>query len=147
MWWLIAVLAIGLVVAGVFWWRLVASRRALRLYLRQAQQTTDQTVRRALADLEWVSAGPLVSEPVADVWGHGILAFEYVIPLPATPNVTALNAALVTAAVEADIHGLDAQTPAFLVSDFWQREAQLHFDVAFVANAATAEYVMDVERV
>ncbi|WP_179395297.1 hypothetical protein [Lacticaseibacillus absianus] len=145
MWWWLSILIVGLGVAGVLLWRAVHRRQALRGYIAQAQRITDSAVAGALRQLGW--AASVASEPVADVWGHGILAFEYEVAEPADGTVTALNAALVAVATATGQQGVDPQTPAFVVTDYWRRDGQLHFDVAFVTNAVTAEYVADVARV
>ncbi|WP_262314520.1 hypothetical protein [Lacticaseibacillus parakribbianus] len=147
MWWLIAAVGVVLLLALLIWYRAARKRRALRLFLTRSQQACDAAVTAALAALGWPHEPLVASTPVADVWGHGIAAFEYVmIAADSTPTRQALSQALAQAGTTA---GLQAATrgPALVVTDFWLRDGLLHVDVAYLVNQATAEYVEDVLRV
>ncbi|WP_125581002.1 hypothetical protein [Lacticaseibacillus suibinensis] len=148
MYWLILVLLLGIAAAVVIWWRIMRRRQALRLFMHHSQKLTDQIVAESLTALHWPYQPPLRSAPVADVWGHGIMGFEYE---TATPKITItagqLQKQLELIANQQHIASSDPQYPAFVVTDFWQRAGVVHFDVAFVTNAPTIAYLQDIQRV
>lgn len=141
-------IGLALVVGGYVWWHLVRRKRAMRLFIRQSQKLCDELVTEAVRRLHWQEAHPVQSAPVADVWGHGIMAFEYVIKEPLiAATEDDLSATLTTLAQERDIASSDPRFSPFVITDFWQRDGMIHLDVAFVTNAATIEYVQDINRV
>lgn len=143
----LAVLLI-LVAVVVLAWRVARRKRALRIFMHRSQQLTDLIVNRLFQQLDWPITAEQHSVPVADVWGHGIMAFTYDVPTP-TFAVTRqqLNDALAQLAHQADIVSSDPRFAAFVLTDFWQRGGQTHLDVAFVTNAPTIEYVDDLAKV
>lgn len=147
--WLLSIGMVVILILAVWWGRVLHRRRVLQLFVRQHQPETDGMVDAALTRLNWVHPHPFASAPVNDVWGHGVLAFEYELAVPEglTPTKTALNQALVAVAEAADVHGYTETTPAYTVTDFWVRAGRVHFDVAAMQNAATLEYAADVARV
>ncbi|WP_225047345.1 hypothetical protein [Lacticaseibacillus kribbianus] len=154
-WWLMAVIAVVALIFAVLVVRALRRRRALRLFLARNQRVCDQVVTAALTALGWPESPLVPAAPVADVWGHGIAAFEYVTLAPdsdaeAVTKAT-LGQALVDAAAEMATAGQVTVTPEaaaeFVVTDFWLRDGLIHFDVARLVNPATREYVEDVRRV
>lgn len=80
---------------------------------------------------------------VADVWGKGVMAFEYVVDMPQL-NVEEqewLTKENLTTALDQ----VGAPTP-LVITDWWEYEHQLHVDVANLMNEATKEYVADLEK-
>ncbi|MFD1441842.1 MULTISPECIES: hypothetical protein [Lacticaseibacillus] len=148
MYWLLAILAVGVVLAGVIWLRIARRRRALRLFVRHSQQLTDQVVAEVLTVLHWPFDNPLHSDAVADVWGHGIMGFEYETDTPKI-KITRdrLQNQLRDTAEDQHIASSDPRYPAFVITDFWERDGKTHFDVAFVTNAPTIAYLQDIQRV
>ncbi|MFD1392953.1 hypothetical protein ACFQ3L_05015 [Lacticaseibacillus jixianensis] len=148
MYWLLIVLALGVAAATVLWWRIARRRQALRLLMRHSQQVCEQVVEEALTVLHWPYDKPLNSTPVADVWGHGIMGFEYE---TATPKIKItqeqLQNQLRDTAEQQHLKSIDPRYPAFMITDFWERGGRTHFDVAYVANAPTIAYLQDVQRV
>lgn len=143
----VGLLVVVLVAAiGIVWWRVWHRKRALQLLIRRGHGITDTQVAAAMAALG--AAAPAASLPVADVWGHGIMAFAYTV---ADPQAELTRAAVATALSEqAQAAGFTPLSPRyapFEVTDWWQRGGETHFDVAYVANAATSEYVGDVAKV
>ena len=117
-------------------------KRATLVVQRQAQRETNQQVLPILQGLIG-DAAPSDSQLVADVWGKGVLAFEYVVDLTALD--AGQRAALTKAAV---LDGLvDAgQAPAYRLTDWWTYEQTLHLEVAQLSNEATIEYVHDLKK-
>ncbi|WP_407891387.1 hypothetical protein [Lacticaseibacillus sp. N501-2] len=145
--WIIAGLLVIVIAALLIRWRVARRKHAMKVLMRHNQKACDAAVFQALAQLGVAPAPKVSSQPVADVWGHGIMAFEYQMP-----NVTP------PMALDQFQHALHAQTgasnansvklaPSLVVTDWWTRDDMTHFDVAYVSNAATREYVQDVRRV
>ena len=111
-------------------------KRATIIMQNQAQAATDQAHLRP-ANL------PTGSVMVADVWGKGVMAFEYVVDMPQL-NVEEqewLTKENLTTALDQ----VGAPTP-LVITDWWEYEHQLHVDVANLMNEATKEYVADLEK-
>ncbi|MFD1484275.1 hypothetical protein ACFQ5J_03395 [Lacticaseibacillus baoqingensis] len=144
LWWVIgiAIVVIGLIV--IFWWRLARRKRAMKVLMRRNQHLCDQVVAQVLHDLRWQYPDPLRSQPVADVWGHGIMAFAYALPT-AQPPVS--QAAFATALKAVPAIPQTEALARLVITDWWTRDALTHIDIAYVTNAATREYVEDVRRV
>lgn len=141
--WLWLGLLVVLLLIVVLWWRLRRRKHAMRVLMLHHQRECDQAVQAALVTLDWPNDQLVRSEPVADVWGHGIMAFEYVLPK------TTLTQADFAQAMKAQIPTATGAelSPTFVITDWWTRDEQLHMDIAYVVNAATREYVQDVRRV
>ncbi len=146
-WFLVVLLLVVVAILLAFRkrWR---RNKAIRILLHHSQRLTDQTMAAALQTLNFPVAKPLVSKPMADIWGHGIMAFSYQLPLQTkTLKQQPLEKALQNAAEELDIASSDPALPPFVITDFFVLDGQLHVDVAFITNQATIEYVRDVNRV
>ena len=131
-------------IAIVIWWRVNRRRRALTILLTHSQNVTDRVVAQALASLDMTPAAS--TGAVADVWGHGVMAFSYQVQHEPLISREELNLALARVADEETIASSDISYPAFLVTDLWQRDGILNFDVAFMTNQATIDYVEDLNR-
>jgi len=155
--WLI--LLIGLILAVSVYEvlrRQVLKRAALKIRLG-GQRTVDQAMVVCLAKLSSVSkaqqvGGELHSVPVANVWGRGVMAFEYVIDAPGMLHVDLaevrrlLNNQLQVYARDERVAAYQNAGPALRVTDTWLRDGQLHLDVAYLMNEATLEYLDDLRR-
>lgn len=152
----------------LFWVCLIAVVIALALYMaihrilinratlmlrRRAQDTTDEAVNTSLTHLlHWDQQ--LSSELVADVWGKGVLAFEYhfdyrklkIDPDGETFNREMVRQQLVNYAEKHQLKAMKEGTPIFAVTDWWTYEGILHIDVAYLLNEATVEYVADLKK-
>lgn len=142
---LICLIAVVLVAGLYVWVHRILINRATIMLRQRAQHVTDQAVNQCLQeDLAWDRS--LQSELVADVWGKGVLAFEYHFP------VTEL-ASLTRERLEQDLndyasrHQLANEVAAFVVTDWWQYEQVQHVDVAYLLNEATKEYVADLKKI
>ena len=139
------VLIIILIAAAIFvWWRLTRRKRALTILMTHSQNVTDRVVAAALQNLDMTPATK--STAVADVWGHGVMAFSYQVQHEPVISREELNLALARVADQETIASSDISYPAFLVTDLWQRDGRLNFDVAFMTNQATIDYVEDLNR-
>ncbi|MHA3066014.1 hypothetical protein [Lacticaseibacillus saniviri] len=144
---IIVILVIVALLAVWLYWRISRRKKALRLLTRHSQNLTDKAVNQALQQQNWVQTS-LNSTPVSDVWGHGVMAFAYQFDAPdADISQALLASALAQVADEEDIAPSDVRYPAFEVTDFWIRNQEVHFDVAFMTNQATIDYVTDIDRV
>lgn len=93
------------------------------------------------------------SEDIAEVWGRGVMAFEYHLPVTKINNSIPefRNSLANTLEQYGDNHHMHAHAdqtdrPAFMVTDVWQLDDRVHFDVAYLINTTTIEYVDDLKR-
>lgn len=138
---ILTVLIAFLVVAGLYQviHRLLVKRATLMVQ-RQAAASTDAVVLPILRNLVGQHS-PTTSQLVADVWGKGVLVFEYIVDL--TQLTPEQQAELTQATVVAH---LQAQDQAYQVTDWWTYEKNLHIEVAQLSNEATKEYVHDLKK-
>lgn len=144
-------LIIGLIYYTIH--RLLVNRATIMLRNR-ARDTTDTAVRSCLRQLLGDDQLEVkTSEQVADVWGKGVMAFEYTLPMDQLGDwkdkldVTKLDQSLNDYASNNGIVAVAGAEHAFVVSDWWTYEHLLHIDVAYVMNEATREYVTDLKKV
>lgn len=125
--------------------------RATMMVRNQAQAVTDKAVNASTkALLQWDES--LSSQIVADVWGKGVLAFEYhfdyrqlnidLEKFTKDKLATQLNAYAEKQQVKT---ATNAPQP-FIITDWWTYEGILHIDVAYLVNEATVEYIDDLKR-
>lgn len=144
-------LIIGLIYYTIH--RLLVNRATIMLR-NSARDTTDTAVRACLRQMLRDDQLTIkTSEQVADVWGKGVMAFEYSLDMNqlgfrlGNLNVNKLNEALKSYAKENGIQPVEGAKDPFVVSDWWTYEQLLHIDVAYVMNEATREYVRDLKKV
>lgn len=132
----------------------VLINRATLMIRRRAEETTNAAVNAVLpALINRTTPLSLESQTVADVWGKGVMAFEYVVDeqelLNANGQLTVnnLNEALAQYATENDVPTSKGAQESFRVTDWWTYEHELHIDVAYLMNEATKEYVDDLKKV
>ncbi len=118
-------------------------KRAIVIMQRQAQEATDQAVEGALNGHLKESHFPVSSEIVADVWGKGVLAFEYVLDFQRLTKEE--QAWLTRENLATALHQVEAGVP-LEVTDWWVYEERLHVDVAYLMNESTKEYVADLKK-
>ncbi|WP_125546910.1 hypothetical protein [Levilactobacillus lindianensis] len=156
---LIIEIIIGIIIAIVVYEMIhrMIVQRATRIVRRSAQYDTDMAVKAALQRLvndqvlSESEAQIRQAETVADVWGRGVMAFEYSLPaamdterrLPELER--ALNTALASYSADHQIKSMGTGS-AFIVSDIWEYESQLHLDVAYLMNESTVEYLKDLKK-
>lgn len=127
-------------------------KRAIRIVQHQAQVQTDRIVKAASQRLfHKIRFGD--SKLVADIWGKGVMSFEYELDLQRMPSEEqerierdAFQSALNQCAKEHSILGFNGAKQPFLITDWWVFENVLHVDVTYIMNEATAEYVHDLHK-
>lgn len=151
--WIIVVAVVIVAILYVVVHRLLINRATIMLR-RQAQQTTDQAMNEVMYDF-FDRPFNLSSQIVADVWGKGVLAFEYSIDCQKEHLDLSTNQKFNRELIEnmlnnyaewESIRTLPKADRTFVVSDWWTYEGQLHIDVAYILNEATKEYVADLKR-
>lgn len=127
--------------------------RATMIVRNRAAATTNLAVNAALTELLNRQLN-LRSETVADVWGRGVMAFEYVLEGQVLSDARAnnlsaaeLNARLAEYAKQQQTPHIDGAKETFRVTDWWEYEHRLNIDVAYLMNEATREYVDDLKKV
>lgn len=91
------------------------------------------------------------AEMISDVWGKGVMAFEYSLDAPKvkTNELDAIRNKLAEAlneyAERNKLKGLN-RFPCFVVSDIWTFAGVLHIDISHVVNQATVDYLHDVTK-
>lgn len=125
--------------------------RATIMIRNKAQEVTDFAVNDSLKQLlHWQRS--LSSEIVADVWGKGVLAFEYHFDYrQAQVDLTEFTEEKLSAVLDeyAQKHHLQTAPQAvkpLIITDWWTYEGILHIDVAYLVNEATVEYIADLKR-
>lgn len=136
--------------------RRMISKRAILIITNDAQKTTDEAMNEVLPDLfqqDYIETPnkPVQSETVVDMWGVGVMAFEYRFVVKSNKiNLDKvrwqLNAQLNKYAEENEIKSFENVPRIFIVTDLWIYLDELHIDVAYVVNESTAEYVKDLAK-
>lgn len=126
-------------------------KRAILIVQRQAQEQTDRVVALACQQLFGEDLLTSSSKLVADVWGKGVLSFEYSLDLQKHDITDKLDRktfskAIDQAASDQQIIGFNGASQPFLVTDWWQFEHVFHVDVTYLMNEATVEYVHDLHK-
>lgn len=150
---------IGIVIAFIIYEMIhhMIVQRATRMVRYSAQNETDVAFKAALQRL--VNEDVLTeeecqissAETVADVWGRGVMAFEYAMPIGMDvdrrlPKLEqAFNDALASFSADHQIKSVVTGS-AFVVSDIWVYEDRLHIDVAYLMNESTVEYLKDLKK-
>ncbi|MCI1957978.1 MAG: hypothetical protein LKJ41_06335 [[Lactobacillus] timonensis] len=127
--------------------------RATLIVRNRAAEITDAAVNTVLSEVLNRQLN-LRSETVADVWGRGVMAFEYVLEgqvlsdaLTNNLSSSALNGKLAEYAKRQQTPHIEGAAETFRVTDWWEYEHRLHIDVAYLMNEATREYVDDLKKV
>lgn len=131
--------------------------RPSRKRLLSAQRTVNKAVAEVLKAL--ISADKLApikeeelhSEMIANIWGRGVMAFEYHIPIDRVKGAIPDLKELLTKGLDEysqknGIHAHGKKSSVFVVTDIWQLDDRLHFDVAYLMNLTTIEYIDDLNR-
>lgn len=154
--WIIMATLISMILIYVLVSRQSAQRTTGRLILT-AQHPTNKAMAYAVNQLSKqfkILPTEINSTLIANVWGHGVMVFEYIIPTASVENVLSTEADLETAlndyAKQEKIVGYRGIAKPFKITDFWQEHpeqgAKWHIDVAYLINEATNEYVRDIEK-
>lgn len=144
-------LIIGVVIIGAlaFIFQRYRRKKALRLVQLDSQKLTDSAMEASLTNLKLLNESLADSVLISDVWGKGVMAFEYQLEVK---NLTSadlndlkkrLEQQLAVQAKKQGIIGYQ-QNSVFVVSDIWLKDDILHIDVSHLVNKATVEYVNDM---
>lgn len=144
-------LIIGVVIIGTlaFIFQRYRRKKALKLIQLNSQKLTDSVMEASLKNLKLLNESLAASALISDVWGKGVMAFEYQLEVKDLTNadLNGLKKQLEQQlAVQAKAQGIRGyqQNSAFVVSDIWLKDDILHIDVSYLVNKATVEYVNDM---
>ncbi|WOY90044.1 hypothetical protein R7892_04850 [Ligilactobacillus murinus] len=144
-------LIIGVVIIGTlaFIFQRYRRKKALKLIQLDSQKLTDSVMEASLKKLKLLNESLAASALISDVWGKGVMAFEYQLEVKDLTNadLNGLKKQLEQQlAVQAKAQGIRGyqQNSAFVVSDIWLKDDILHIDVSYLVNKATVEYVNDM---
>ena len=144
-------LIIGVVIIGTlaFIFPRYRRKKALKLIQLDSQKLTDSVMEASLKKLKLLNESLAASALISDVWGKGVMAFEYQLEVKDLTNadLNGLKKQLEQQlAVQAKAQGIRGyqQNSAFVVSDIWLKDDILHIDVSYLVNKATVEYVNDM---
>lgn len=123
-------------------------KRATLIVQRRAQSITDQIVFDVLNDRLNIHDCDQQSTLVSDIWGKGVLSFEYNIGTVDSVPVTRdeLERQLNQLAIERNIDFFQKAPQAFKITDWWQGKKKFHMDVTYLMNEASYEYVQDLHK-
>lgn len=142
-----AILIGGTLTFGHIW----RQKKALMNLQADSQKLTEKAIKKCLP---LVLKQPLElssPRPIADIWGKGVLAFEYQGYLQRPDNLD-LNAFRQALTVQLKLFAKEEHLTSeyseqvFVISDLWLKENTLHIDLAYVINRATASYIRDVSQ-
>lgn len=135
------------------------AKHATIIVRNDAEQMTDKAMVACLPVLveSQILTGPEMkfkqSETVADVWGKGVMAFEYQFDISKNSNGILLNqirqllnGKLKEYGDKQEIKCYKDANQAFLVTDAWIYSDKLHLDVAYIINEATYQYIYDLKK-
>lgn len=71
--WIIGIIIVIIIGVVLIRWRVARRKRAMKVLMRHNQKACDEAVSLALTQLGVPADHELSSQPVADVWGHGIM--------------------------------------------------------------------------
>lgn len=123
-------------------------KRATLIVQRRAQSITDQIVFDVLNDKLNIHDCDQQSTLVSDIWGKGVLSFEYNIGTVDSVPVTRdeLERQLNQLAIERNVDFFQKAPQAFKITDWWQGKKRFHMDVTYLMNEASYEYVQDLHK-
>ena len=123
-------------------------KRATLIVQRRAQSITDQIVFDVLNDKLNIHDCDQQSTLVSDIWGKGVLYFEYNIGTVDSVPVTRdeLERQLNQLAIEKNVDFFQKAPQAFKITDWWQGKKKFHMDVTYLMNEASYEYVQDLHK-
>ncbi|CAH0415786.1 hypothetical protein KAR50_01315 [Periweissella fabaria] len=131
-----------------------AAQTTTNQLIMSSQLPTNQAMRYAQVTLPELfdQSQPISSTLVANVWGHGVMAFEFVFDdLRMANQVTAMTELEVTLnqfATQNNLIGYQGLVKPFKVTDFWQAldDHKWHIDITYIVNQVTLEYTHDIEK-
>lgn len=153
--WAISVITISLVMIIILVIRRHAARNMTSQLILASQTPTNQAMRYAQADLPQIfgDVNPISSTLIANVWGHGVMTFEFCFANLTVANqaetINKLEVSLNRYAQSKNLRGYQGTRTPFKVTDFWQSidgKEIWHIDVTYIVNEVTLEYTHDLEK-
>lgn len=151
---LLVEVVLGLILAILVYFGIhyfVVNRPAKSLRLK-TQKIVDTATNYAIQKQAMISNNETINSSYnAGVWGRGVMAFEYHLKKENDLNESLmvikqkLEAALNEYGVNNDLESVD-DSKYFAITDMWLMENQLYFDVAYLRNQVTREYVADLNK-
>lgn len=143
---------LGVIVIGAFSLLYQRYRRKKALLVVQAasKKITDEALAYCLQELGMDFSDVPNSHVISDVWGKGVMAFEYQIKVKDLNRNSlkslemAINDKLSYFAQQKELVGYLEKGPIFVVSDIWLQEDILHIDISHLVNQATVRYLKDM---
>lgn len=135
--------------------RYIAQTLTSQLIL-SSQIPTNQVMNYAQTKLKTMfpNPQPISSTLIANVWGHGVMVFEFVFEELTITNQKEdklkLEQVLNEYAKKNTLVGYQQLIAPFKVTDFWQANNgsnEWHIDVAYIINEVTLEYVHDIQKI
>ncbi|ANY13990.1 hypothetical protein [Latilactobacillus curvatus] len=156
--WLSVVIIVALALFLTWLIKRLRRQRATRILQHSSQEIADEIATVAYQKMQasqpefYAPQAKLVSNLPTEIWGNNVMVFEYQVPIRQTSSAlkdvaAAIEEQLNEVAYERRIASVSPRYPALLVTDVWFLEEQLHFDVAFIVNRETIEYVKDMAQV
>lgn len=150
----ILVVIISIIIAVTIYRRY--GRRLTERQIIASQQVVNKGLTYALGDLGdalyLIPERHISSTLVANIWGHEVMAFEFVLPVSDMQEVIvvrqAVNNALKEYAEKNNLKSASETDMALLVTDVWYdtRVSELHIDIAHIVNQETAAYIRDLRK-
>lgn len=154
---IIIIVTVLLILAAVAAVRRLRRNRALAVMQNSSMKVTGQAFSEAVRNVQSPgfdgknAGGKPRVELISDVWGKGVMAFEYSLDAPEvmTGELAGIRRKMTDELGRyASAHGMTgwAGGPCFVVSDIWIFAGVLHIDVSHVINQATADYLHDIRK-
>lgn len=124
-------------------------KKAMLIFQSKNKELTDKAVKKSLAQLGFKLEKNIDPKTISDVWGRGVMAFEYQVETTPKTNFTTtdfkkeLETKLATYAKKHQLESYEGNK-IFEVSDIWIKDDLIHFDISYLVNKATVEYVKDM---
>ncbi|GLB47000.1 hypothetical protein WR164_09790 [Philodulcilactobacillus myokoensis] len=114
-----------------------------RKRLLKMKQNVDSSLKISIQHLNW-QYHIIKSNELSDVWGRGILVFEYVIDFKENDNIKKIRTSLSN---ELKQFGTGYKYPKqFIITDAFKYNNYVHIDIAYLVNQSTLDYVKDINK-
>lgn len=141
MWWQIILVIVAAVICYVTAHHLWIRAQQLK-YKRQLDTEMKILLPKIQKKIPQVMPETLQSSIPVTIWHRNILIYEYQLQL-ANANLINITSAQLSVVLN---EGLNLPV-RLVVTECWQRENFFHFDVAYLHNPTTLEYVGDMEKI
>ncbi|MFD1465214.1 hypothetical protein ACFQ4L_03810 [Lapidilactobacillus mulanensis] len=141
MWWQILLVIVAAVVVYFVGHHLWLRQRQIS-YQKYLDQQVELIMPALVRVIPHLLPDSLKSAIPVSIWHRDVLIYEYSVQLSDNTPIVATAAQLSVILNEAP--GLKAR---LVVTECWQRDTCFHFDVAYLNNPETVEYVGDMEKI